>query len=406
MSYGPVVMPASARELSCKAAIVGIGETDFGADYRAARENRAGYSPPSVEELLNRAFRRALADSGLSHDDIDGIAVSCSYGGPTPADVAKQFGVKARYAVYNGNLMAGPLPRVCADVAAGKADVVAMLFVIAPRSGGRQFGGTTFPAGSSGPPSSYYYYHPWGWSSQAAHWALIFSHYMHAYGVNEADLAAVSIQLRRHAANNPNAVMQNQFSLEEYLASRYIVRPLHLLDICLVNDGAVCLIVSKSELARSLSKSPVLVAGWGEAKVKSNKMQAMVRDRLRPIIQDAGAQAFAMAGVSLADIGHFEGYDPSSIHLINQVEGHEFCKPGQGLAFCRDGGMGLSGRIPTNTEGGNLSGAYMQGWSQVVETVRQMRGEAGARQVADLDVALSTLSQTDQAHSIIYQRGD
>jgi acetyl-CoA acetyltransferase len=406
MSYGAIAMPPATRELSRKAAIIGVGETDFGADYRAERAKAPGYEAPELEDLLQTAFERALADSGLSRQDIDGVAVSYTYGGPAPEDAAELLGLNPRYAVWNGNIMAGPLPRVCADIAAGKADVVAMIFGVASRSAGRQFGGNTFPAGGGGAPSSYYYYHPWGWSSQAAHWALMFSHYMHAYGVGEEDLAAVAQQVRLHASRNPNAVMQKPFTVEEYMASRYIVRPLHLLDICLVNDGAVCLIVSKAELAKGAARPPVLVAGWGESKIKKNKMQVMVRERLRPILQDAGTQALAMAGVSLGDIGHFEGYDASSIHLINQVEGYGFVGDGDGLAFCRDGGMDLTGRIPTNTEGGNLSASYMQGWAQVAESVRQMRGEAGARQVAGLDVAMTSLAQTDQAHPIIYVRGD
>jgi acetyl-CoA acetyltransferase len=404
--YGAVAMPPASRELSRKAAVIGVGESDFGADYKAERAKAPGYQAPELEDLLQTAFDRALADSGLSRGDIDGVSVSYTYGGPPPEDMARQLGLKPRYAVANGNIMAGPLPRVCAAIAAGEADVVAMIFGVASRSAGRQFGGNTFPPGGGGAPSSYYYYHPWGWSSQAAHWALMFSHYMAAYGVGEEDLAAVAMQVRDHAGRNPNAVMQKPFTVADYMASRYIVRPLHLLDICLVNDGAVCLIVSKAELAKGAGKPPVLVAGWGESKVRGDLLRIMVQQRLRPIIADAGAQALAMADVALADIGHFAGYDASSIHLINQVEGYGFVAPGEGLAFCQAGGMALGGRIPTNTDGGNLSGSYMQGWSQVVETVRQLRGEAGARQVAGLDVAMTSLAQTDQAHPIIYVRGE
>ena len=200
--------------------------------------------------------------------------------------------------------------------------------------------------------------------------------------------------------------MQKPFTIEEYLASRYIVRPLHLLDICLVNDGAVCLIVRRADMARDMAHPPVDVAGWGEAKVTHNKLDFMVRQQLRPQIADAGQQAFAMAGLSQADIGHFEGYDASSFHLINQIEGLGFVPQGEGVAFCQAGGMELDGRLPTNTEGGNLSCSYMHGWSQVAETVRQLRGEAGARQVAGLNYAMTCLAQTDQAHPLIFARGD
>jgi acetyl-CoA acetyltransferase len=402
-AYGrAVTMPPVTRDLSRRAAIVGVGESDFHADYVAERARTPGYRSPLLQDLLERAFERALADSGLERERIDGLALSCTYGGPTPETMAPRLGLSARYLSANGNIMAGPLPRVCADIAAGEADHVAMIFGVAPRSGGRQYGGATFSAGVG--PLSYYYYHPWGWSSQAAHWAMMFSRYQAEYGAREEDLGAVALQVREHARGDPNATMQTPLTIDDYMASRYVVRPLHLLDICLVNDGAVCLIVSKADLAREAAKAPVFVAGWGEAKVKSGKMEALVRDRLRTIMQDAGRQAMDMAGVDLADIGHFEGYDPATIHLINQVEGFGFVAPGDGIEFCKAGGMGLNGRLPTNTAGGNLSGSYMQGWSQIVEIVRQLRGEAGPRQVAGLNVSMSSLAQTSQVNPLIFTR--
>jgi hypothetical protein len=194
-------------------------------------------------------------------------------------------------------------------------------------------------------------------------------------------------------------------SLEDFMASRYIVRPLHLFDMCLVNDGAVCLIVRRADLAKDLAHDPVLVAGWGAAKIKHSKMHTLVRERLSPQLQEAGQQAFDMAGVSLTDIGHFEGYDPASIHLVNQLEGYGFLEPGSGLAAFKAGEMAVGGRLPVNTAGGMLSEAYMHGWNHVAEVVRQLRHEAGDRQIAGLEVAMSSLAQTDQAHPIIYTRG-
>ena len=151
---------------------------------------------------------------------------------------------------------------------------------------------------------------------------------------------------------------------------------------------------------------PVDVAGWGYSKIKQNKMHTMVREQLRPQLQAASADALAMAGVTLDQIQHFEGYDASSFHLINQVEGIGFTPPGTGLSFCKDGQMTVGGRIPTNTSGGNLSHAYMQGWSQVVQAVRQLRGEAGQYQVPGIEVSMTNLAQTDQTHPIVYVRGD
>ena len=157
-----------------------------------------------------------------------------------------------------------------------------------------------------------------------AHWAMMFSHYQYQYGITEEDLAQVSIQVRRNAMRHPSAVMQQPIDLEDYLKARYIVRPLHLFDICIVNDGAVCLIVRKADMARGLKQVPVDVAGWSYAKIKDNKLDQMVRQQLRPQMQQARDEAFAMAGVTLDDVQHFEGYDASTMHLINHVEGFGF----------------------------------------------------------------------------------
>ncbi len=403
--YSQLVLPPADKAFSRKAAIVGIGETDFHDDYKAERAKAPGYAPPSPEDMMKTAFERALADSGLTRGDIDGLAVSFTYGGPSPQEAAGLLGIKPRMAKSNGNIMAGPLPVVCADIANGEADCVAMVYMVSSRSIGRQYGGATYVGGQGGP-SSYYYYHPWGWSSQAAHWAMIFRYYQGAFGAREEDLGAVAVQVRQHASTNPNAVMQKPFTIEEYMASRYIVRPMHLFDMCLVNDGAVCLIVRRSDMAKDMAHKPVLVAGWGEAINKHRKLECMVRDRLKPLMDQAGAEASAMAGVALDEVQYLEGYDASTIHLINQVEGYGFAGVGEGLEFCKAGQMTIGGRLPTNMGGGNLSGSYMHGWSQVAELVRQLRHEAGNRQVPGIEVAMSSLVQTDQAHPILYVRGE
>ena len=405
VDYTPIVMPPSTRELSRKAAIVGIGETDYGADYQAQRAKAEGYEGPTVESLATRAFERALADSGLDRSDIDGLTCSFTYGGPEPRELASMLGLSPRLCRSNGTIMAGPLPVACEAIARGEADCIAMVYAVATRSIGRVFGGTG-PGTLYIGPKTYYYFHPWGWSGQAAHWAMICSHYQAKYGVREEELGAVAQQVRLHASRNPNAVMQKPFTIEEYMASRYIVRPLHLLDICLVNDGAVCLIVRRADLARGMAHVPVDVAGWGEAKLTSNKFDVLIRQQLRPQIEEAGRQAFSMAGVNQDNIGHFEGYDAASFHLINQIEGYGFVRQGDGVGFCLAGEMDLGGRLPTNTEGGNLSCSYMHGWSQVAETVRQLRGEAGERQVAGLEFAMTSLAQTNSAHPMILARGE
>ncbi len=399
-------VPQPTPDLSRKAAIVGLGETDFNLDYKAARAKTKApdYEAPTSEGLAITAFERALADSGLQRKDIDGISVSFLYGGPSAASMAEMLGLEPRHLIEKGGgICAGPLPVACTAIAEGKCDTIALIYSVATRSIGRKFGGEKF---ESGAPSSYYYHHPWGWSSQAAHWAFIWRHYQQTYGVDEADLGAVALQLRRNAMSNPNAIMQAPLTIEDYLSSRYVVRPLRLFDLCLVNDGAVCLIVRRTDQSQGLPHVPVHVGGWGRASITHNKMHTLVRERMRPQFQEAGRQALEMAGVALSDVQHFEGYDASTMHLINHLEGHGFVEPGTGLEFCKSGGMAIDGALPVNTAGGMLSGSYMHGWNHVAEIVRQLRHEAGPRQIRNVEISMFSLAQTDQVHPIVFMRGE
>ncbi len=397
-------LPEASRSLSGKVAIVGLGETDYGDDYRASRAKAEGWERPTPEHLAVTAFERALADSGLRRSDIDGLGVSFLYGGPQPAEAAALLGLTPRYLTQVFGIMAGPLPQACAAIAEGKCDSMAVVYAVATRSIGRKFGGANFDDDSGAPPS-YYYYHPWGWSSQAAHWAMTWRFYQQQYGRNDADLGAIAIETRKHAMAHPQAVMQTPITIEDYLGARFVVKPLRLYDLCVVNDGAICFIVTRADRARDLAHTPVALAGWGESIVKADKLDALVRGQLRPHYQEAGRQALTMAGLSLADIQHFETGDMSTVNPINALEGYGFAEPGTAIDLCRAGELSLGGRLPMNMAGGMLSGAYMHGWSHVAELVRQLRHEAGPRQVPDLEVSMFNLAQTDQVHPLIFKRG-
>jgi acetyl-CoA acetyltransferase len=391
-------------DLSRRVAIVGIGETDYGKDYRASRARSPDYVPPDALSLASRAFNRALDDSGLRRQDIDGLSLSFMYGLPDVSDVCRALGIEPRHVVTGATIMDDVVPPAVQALASGRCSTIALVYAAASRALGRVYGGTTY--GQEGAtPRSYYYYNPWGWTSQAAHWALMFQYYQNVYGATEEDLASVALTLRRHAARNENAIMRAPLTTEDYLTSRYVVRPLHLFDLCLVNDGGVCLILQRTDMAATLGHVPVEVAAWGHAQISFDKMQHMVKERLRPHFQETGRQVFAMAGLNLSDVNHFQGYDASSIHLINQVEGYGFAEPGTGLAFCQAGEMDLNGALPVNTSGGMLSEAYMHGWNHVVEAVRQLRHEAGSRQLAGIQTSMFSLATTESTHALLFTRG-
>ena len=397
-----VSMPS--RELSRRVAIVGVGETDYGKDYSASRQKSSDYVPSDAVSLADTALSRALADSGLSREEIDGLSICFMYGRPEVGEVCHTLGIEPKYVAPDGTMLDDIVPPAVEALASGRCDTIALVYAAASRAIGRVYGGSTYRQEGT-TPMSYYYFSPWGWSSQAAHWAFMFQYYQNVFGATEEDLASVAVTLRRHASRNDNAIMRNPLTVEDYLNSRYIVRPLHLFDLCLVNDGGVCLILRRADMAGDLGHAPVEIAGWGRARIQANKMHYMVRERLRPQFQEAGKQAFEMAGLGLSDVQHFQGYDASSIHLINQIEGYGFVEPGAGLAFCKEGQMDLDGALPVNTSGGMLSEAYMHGWNHVVEAVRQLRHEAGSRQVAGVNTSMFSLATTDAAHPFLLTRG-
>jgi acetyl-CoA acetyltransferase len=394
-------IPSLPAELSNTVAVVGVGETDYGADYRASRAHPPDYVPPTAESLGAQAFARALADSGLEPGDIDGLCTSFLYGGPAPADFAAAVGITPSYAVPANGMM--PFLSGVEAIASGRCETIALVHAIPSRAQARQYGGQTY--GGDGR-DSYYYYHPWGWSSQAAHWATMFTNYRETYGATEADLASVAITHRDNAALNDNAIMRSPLTVDAYLSSRYIVRPMHLFDMCLVNDGAVCLILRKTERSSGLAHVPIMVSGWGNAHASQDKLRVMIEERLRPQLQQAGADALSIAKLTVADIDHLEAYDAATIHVINQLEGYGFVAPGEGIEFVKAGHTAIKGSLPTNTSGGMLSEAYLQGWNLIVESVRQLRHEAGERQSGDIETAMFSFATTDSAHPIVFRRGD
>jgi hypothetical protein len=194
--------------------------------------------------------------------------------------------------------------------------------------------------------------------------------------------------------------MRTPLSIDDYMSSRYIVRPMHLFDMCLVNDGGVCVILRRRDMAADGPHTPVLIAGWGAAEIHNRKFHYMVEERLRVQMEEAGKQARDMAQIDIDDVDHFQGYDASTIHLVNQVEGYGFAKPGEGLEL-----FSGNGHLPINTAGGLLSEAYMHAWNHIVEATVQLRHEAAQRQVEGIQTSWFSMATTQSVEPIIFVRG-
>jgi acetyl-CoA acetyltransferase len=375
---------ADLRPLKDRVAVVGVGNTRYG-------------SFPETDDygLGAQAFRSALEDAGLDKSRIDGLLV-CRV--PYYARMGEVLGISPRWTIPlpgHGRMSAMGIIEAMVALQAGLASHVALIYTNIGRSRRVNYGGDESPN----------VWDPWGFTSPGAAHALMFRRHMALYGTTTRQLAEVSVAFRKHAALNPDAVMRNPITIEDHEHARPIVLPLRLLDYCLINDGAVCMILTTTERARDLRKPPVLISGVGARESYEHaSIPNFQLDFWYEAVQAVAEEAYGMAGVGPGDVDALMCYDNFSPTVLFSLEGLGFCPRGEGGRFVEGGTLQLGGRLPTNTDGGHLSNSYMQGWALNVEAVRQVRGECGARQVPDCEV-VQFVAATPCSRSIIYTRG-
>ena len=387
---------ARLKALSGQFAIVGIGATDFGADYRAAR---AGKTPTAdAVGQASRALRRALDDCGLARDDIDGVVQALQL----PFNVRECLGINPRWATASTDC-ASSMIHAMAALNAGLCECVALLYGNEYRTASRKFGGPTASGGEAMP--HYVYYHPWGFSSQGAFDATEFQRYMALYGITHAQVGQVAVAQRAWARLNPNAIMQTPLTIEQYLNYPFIAAPLRLPDYCLINDGGVALIMTTSDRARHLKRNPIVTikaVGKAEDNVGQSSLLSKLTLNSKPW-GEAAEQVYNVAGLGPKDIDIVYNYDNFSAEIFLVLEGCGFCGEGEAPRFLAERGMGPGGTFPVNTHGGMLSEAYMHGWNHHVELVRQLRGQAGARQLSNPRYAQYCFAEHGQTQTLIYE---
>lgn len=376
-----------------RCSIVGIGKTDWVADWHAVRQDKTRYDQYGYAAV---ALQGALDDSGLGRQDIDGLIVGQATAYERTAEV---LGINPRWGDQSDAPTA--LLKAISAIESGMAETVALVYGNNQRSAKIQYGG---PQAMGGDLFLAYVYHtPWGLTSQGALYALTANAYMHTSGMSETDLGHVSVSQREWASLNPEAILRKPLDIDGYLASPYICEPLRLFDYCMVNDGGVALIVTSAGRAKSMAKQTVHVTGFGRYDLNqgSTSLEPRLTNFYRDAQKIAGEASFSMANVSHEDIDVFSVYDSFSMHVVLALEGYGYCPPGGAARFLREQGIGPGGRLPTNTSGGHLSDSYMQGWGHYVECVRQLRGQAGARQVTGARHAHYTSDIAGKAVSIV-----
>ncbi len=357
-------------------AIVGVGNTSFSALYGQVDRDRSAFA------LGAEAFVAALADSGLAKSEIDGVLV-CRI--PDYARMCDILGI--RHPRFVNVLEAGgrqaslTVQYASMAIQAGLAKTVACIYGNNGRSLGARYGGEGGGGSDTGISDTAY-----GMTSPGASVAHMFRRHQYLYGTPVEALGHVAINNRLNAALNPDAVMRSPITMEDYLNSRFISEPLRLLDYCLINDGAVCLIVTSAERAKDLRKPPVYL--HASAVAGDFDHQYTVDDCFYDALQMIGSDLFARSDIQREDIDVAQIYDNFTPTVLFTLEGLGFCGRGESGAWVTAERIARSGELPLNTSGGHTSESYMQGWALLAEAVRQVRGESGARQIAGCENAL------------------
>jgi len=219
---------------------------------------------------------------------------------------------------------------------------------------------------------------------------MAYQQYLNRFGRSEDEIAAVAVTFREHAMLNENAIMREPLTVEEYLNSRYICRPLRVYDCSLVNDGGACVILRRADRSHDLRHPPILVAGVGRHGNYRHHTQMRFRmiDECWENLRFASSRCFEMARLTTADVDVFQCHDGYSFHVPLNLEGFGFCNPGEGPDYVQSGRIALRGELPCNTSGGLLSESFMHGMNLHIEAVRQLRHDAGARQVEGAATAM------------------
>jgi acetyl-CoA acetyltransferase len=369
--------------LKGKAAIVGMGEL------------RPMKTPPKRTGmgLIAEAASRAIQDAGLTKADIDGVM-----GEPPDGDVGdgypemltqylRIFPCACNTVGTLGASSAGMVWRAAAAIEAGLCTNVLCVqgTVITPRNVSEQNATRGNPEMST----KAEFFSPYGPNNNNTFYAFVAQRHAREFGTTTAQRARIAVDQRFNAGANPDALFYGKpITIEDVINSRLISDPLHLLECVMPCSGAAALVITSADRAKSLRHKPVYLLGAGECQSPYSIMENP--DPTTSPIKIAAAKAFRMAGVGPRDINLVSVYDCYTITVLITLEDASFCKKGEGGPFVQQTDLTYKGKLPLNTHGGQLSfgqPGLAGGMSAITEAVRQLRGEAGVRQVANCELA-------------------
>jgi acetyl-CoA acetyltransferase len=362
--------------------IVGIGLSDYPkAPHLTAVQHHA------------QAMQRALEDSGVEKGSIDGYLTAGGMAdGDDPVTMAEYLGVRHRF--IDGTMVGGSsfefhVQHAAAAIREGLCNTALVTYGADYFSRmGRALGTGGFGRRGRPVPGPMQYEAPYG-NPLVGAYAMIAQRHMHEFGTTSEQLAEIAVGVREFAGLNPNALYREQIGVADVLGSRLIADPLHKLDCCVVSDGGGALILTTAERARDLRQTPIAVLGAAGGMTHWNISQ--MEDFTTSAAAVCAPEAFARAGLTPDDVDTIQFYDSFTITVMVLLEDAGFCKKGEGGPFVAEGHLRRGGRLPLNTDGGGLSSCHpgMRGIFLLVESVRQLRGDAGEAQVPDCEVALA-----------------
>jgi len=378
-------------------AIAGIGQTAFGKKLE-----------PSELELACTAILNALDDAGIDRSEVDGLA-SYTQEANSEVNVARNLGLGDitwfGQVGYGGGAGPGVLGNLAMAVATGQCSVG-----VAWRSRKRASGAVRRPWSKSGSSLTEEiaanYTRPFGIIRPVDEIALLTRRYMHEYGATREHLANVAVAQRQYANNNPDAMMYDKpMSREDYMAARWISKPLCLFDNCLETDGALAAVIVSAERAENLKNTPVYIHAFAQGfHAQHQTMQNFFcEDPLRGPAWVTARKLWEQSDIKAEDIDVAQIYDAFTPLIPLSLEGYGFCGRGEGAAFTENGNLEHGGALPTNTAGGGLSEAYVHGFNLITEAVRQLRGTA-RNQVPDAETCLVTGGEGVPTGAVVLRR--
>jgi acetyl-CoA acetyltransferase len=368
---------------SGKVAIVGIGATSQG--------ELPGKSGPV---LSAEAAELALADAGLDKSEVDGLITCKSIQGlGSDLEVGRLLAISPPYSqTLDYGTCNFSLHLAVMAIVSGLANTIVLSYGANARSATVNFGARAAERDLAGAS---------GLVHIAGPAALALRRHIHLYGTTEEQFGWIAVSQREWAAKNPMAVFREPLTMADYLAQPFLVDPLRRADLTMRSDGGAALVVTSAERAKSMRQKPVYVTGMAEQSALRDNLD--LRNVMRPWIASVGERIWRDTGLKPADIDVLYLQDPTAVWVLQMLEYLGFCPLGEAGPWLAEGHTRPGGDLPVNTNGGQLSESYMWGWLHLCEAVRQLRGQAGDRQVSGAEVAMygSTQAFAKAAASVL-----